>query len=62
MANNLIDSFAVVKDLTGKELAPTSESHAWFLVRKGKAKLLKVRDPMVIQLYREVSDCVLGGV
>ena len=47
--------FAFVVDIKGKKLAPTPENNAWYLIRKGRAKLLQ-RFPMVIELQREIPD------
>lgn len=47
--------FAFVIDIKGKKLAPTPENNAWYLIRKGRAKLLQ-RFPMVIELQREIPD------
>ena len=47
--------FAFVVDIKRKKLAPTPEGNAWYLIRKGKAKLLQ-KAPMVIQLQREIPD------
>ena len=44
--------YAFVQDINGVLLSPTKESKAWYLIRKGKAKLLQ-KDPLVIQLQRE---------
>lgn len=45
--------FAFVVDIKGKKLAPTPENNAWYLIRKGRAKLLQ-KFPMVIELQREI--------
>ena len=47
--------FAFVVDNKGKKLAPTPENNAWYLIRKGRAKLLQ-KCPMLIQLQREIPD------
>lgn len=43
-----------VLDADGKILAPTKRTKAWYLVRKGRAKLV-TKDPMTIQLVRVVE-------
>ena len=48
-------NYAFVLDAEGKPLAPTKEQKAWFLVRKGRAKLIS-KYPMVIQLKKTVPD------
>jgi len=45
--------FAFVVDIKGKKLAPTPDNNAWYLIRKGRAKLLQ-KFPMVIELQREI--------
>lgn len=44
--------YAFVQDINGVLLSPTKECKAWYLIRKGKAKLLQ-KEPLVIQLQRE---------
>ena len=48
-------NYAFVLDVNGKQLAPTKENKAWFLVRKKRATLVS-KYPMVIQLNREIPD------
>lgn len=48
-------NYAFVLDANGKQLAPTKENKAWFLVRKKRATLIS-KYPMVIQLNREIPD------
>ena len=48
-------NYAFVLDANGKQLAPTKEQKAWFLIRKKRATLVS-KYPMVIQLNKEVSD------
>ena len=48
-------NYAFVLDANGKQLAPTKENKAWFLVRKKRATLVS-KYPMVIQLNREIPD------
>lgn len=48
-------NYAFVLDANGKQLAPTKEQKAWFLIRKKRAMLVS-RYPMVIQLYKEIPD------
>lgn len=43
--------YAFVLDAKGKQLSPTKEQKAWYMIRKGKAKLVS-KYPMVIQLQR----------
>lgn len=42
-------NYAFVLDANGKQLAPTKEQKAWFLIRKKRATLVN-KYPMVIQL------------
>lgn len=44
-------NYSFVLDADGKPLAPTKEVKAWYMVRKGKAKLVS-KYPMTIQLKR----------
>ena len=46
-------SFALDSD--GKPLSPTKETKAWYMIRKGKAKLVS-KYPMIIQLNRVIPD------
>ena len=48
-------SYAFVLDANNKQLAPTKEQKAWFLIRKKRATLLS-RYPMVIQLKKKIPD------
>lgn len=48
-------NYAFVLDANGKQLAPTKETKAWFLIRKKRATLVS-KYPMVIQLNKEISD------
>ena len=48
-------SYAFVLDASGKQLAPTKEQKAWFLIRKKRAILVS-KYPMVIQLKKEIPD------
>lgn len=48
-------NYAFVLDANGKQLAPTKEQKAWFLIRKKRATLVS-KYPMVIQLNRKIPD------
>lgn len=48
-------NYAFVLDATNKQLAPTKETKAWFLIRKKKATLVS-KYPMIIQLNKEISN------
>lgn len=48
-------SYAFVLDANGKQLAPTKEQKAWFLIRKKRAVLVS-KYPMIIQLKKEIPD------
>ena len=48
-------SYSFVLDANGKQLAPTKEPKAWFLIRKKRAALVS-KYPMVIQLNKEIPD------
>jgi len=48
-------NYSFVLDANGKPLSPTKETKAWYMIRKGKAKLV-AKYPMVIQLNRVISD------
>lgn len=48
-------NYAFVLDANGKQLAPTKETKAWFLIRKKRATLVS-KYPMVIQLNKEIPD------
>ena len=45
-------SYSFVLDANGKQLAPTKEPKAWFLIRKKRAALVS-KYPMVIQLKKK---------
>ena len=46
-------NYSFVLDADGKSLSPTKEVKAWYMVRKGKAKLVS-KYPMTIQLKRVI--------
>ena len=48
-------NYSFVLDADGKPLSPTKETKAWYMVRKGKAKLVS-KYPMVVQLNRIISN------
>ncbi len=48
-------NYTFVLDANGKQLAPTKEQKAWFLIRKKRATLVS-KYPMVIQLNKEIPD------
>ena len=48
-------TYAFVLDANNKQLAPTKEQKAWFLIRKKRATLVS-RYPMVIRLKKKISD------
>ena len=48
-------TYAFVLDANNKQLAPTKEQKAWFLIRKKRATLVS-KYPMVIQLKKKISD------
>lgn len=48
-------NYVFVLDANGKQLAPTKEQKAWFLIRKKRATLVS-KYPMIIQLNKEISD------
>ena len=48
-------NYAFVLDANGKQLAPTKEQKAWFLIRKKRATLVS-KYPMVIQLNKKIPD------
>ena len=48
-------NYAFVLDVNGKQLSPTKEQKAWFLIRKKRATLV-CKYPMVIQLNKEIPD------
>ena len=48
-------SYAYVVDYNGTPLSPTKESKAWYMIRKGKATLIR-KYPMTIRLFRVIPD------
>lgn len=48
-------NYAFVLDADGKQLAPTKEQKAWFLIRKKRAALVS-KYPIVIRLNKEIPD------
>ena len=48
-------NYAFVLDANGKQLAPTKEQKAWYLIRKKRATLVS-KYPMVIQLNKEIQN------
>lgn len=48
-------NYAFVLDANGKQLAPTKEQKAWYLIRKKRAILVS-KYPMVIQLNKEIPN------
>ena len=48
-------NYTFVLDANGKQLAPTKEQKAWFLIRKKRATLVS-KYPMVIQLNKKIPD------
>lgn len=48
-------NYAFVLDANGKQLAPTKETRAWYLIRKKRATLVS-KYPMVIQLNKKIPD------
>ena len=46
--------YSFVMDVDGKILAPTKIAKAWYLIRKGRAKLI-TKQPMTIQLVKVVE-------
>lgn len=48
-------NYVFVLDVNGKQLAPTKEQKAWYLIRKKRAKLVS-KYPMVIQLNKEIPN------
>ena len=48
-------NYAFVLDTNGKQLAPTKEQKAWYLIRKKRATLVS-KYPMVIQLNKEIQN------
>lgn len=48
-------NYVFVLDANGKQLAPTKEGKAWYLIRKKRAALVR-KYPMVIQLNKKIPD------
>ena len=48
-------NYCFVLDDDGKPLSPTKEVKGWYMIRKGKARLVS-KYPMVIQLNRKIPD------
>lgn len=48
-------NYVFVLDANNKQLAPTKEQKAWFLIRKKRAILVS-KYPMVIQLKKKIPD------
>lgn len=48
-------NYVFVLDANGKQLAPTKENKAWFLIRKKRATLVS-KYPMVIQLNKQILN------
>ena len=48
-------NYCLVVDADNKPLAPTKENKGWYLIRKGRAKLLS-KYPMIIQLNKVIKD------
>lgn len=48
-------NYAFVLDANGKQLAPTKEQKAWFLIRRKRATLVS-KYPLVIQLKKKIPD------
>ena len=48
-------NYAFVLDADGKQLAPTKEQKAWFLIRKKRAVLVS-KYPMVIRLKKKILE------
>ena len=48
-------NYVFVLDANGKQLAPTKEVKAWYLIRKNRATLVR-KYPMVIQLNKKIPD------
>ena len=47
--------YAFVLDANNKQLAPTKEQKAWFLIRRKRATLVS-KYPLVIQLKKKIPD------
>ncbi|MBQ7431381.1 RRXRR domain-containing protein [Butyrivibrio sp.] len=48
-------NYSFVLDADGKPLSPTKETKAWYMIRKGKARLVS-KYPMVVQLNKIISN------
>ena len=48
-------SYCFVLDADDKPLSPTKEAKGWYMVRKGKAKLV-LKYPMTIRLNRAIQE------
>lgn len=48
-------NYCFVLDASGKQLAPTKEQKAWFLIRKKRATLVS-KYPMVIKLTKIINE------
>jgi len=48
-------NYAFILDADGKQLSPTKEQKAWFLIRKKRATLVS-KYPMVIQLNKTIPN------
>ena len=48
-------SYVFVIDADGKQLSPTKETKAWFLIRKKRATLVS-KYTMVIQLHKTIDQ------
>lgn len=48
-------NYSFVLDADGKPLSPTKETKAWYMIRKGKAKLVS-KYPMVVQLNKIIPN------
>ena len=48
-------NYSFVLDVDGKPLSPTKEVKAWYMIRKGKAKLVS-KYPMVVHLNRTIPE------
>ncbi len=52
-------NYVFVLDVDGKQLSPTKEQKAWFLIRKKRATLVR-KYPMVIQLNKTIPENEIG--
>lgn len=48
-------NYSFVLDADGKPLSPTKETKAWYMIRKGKVKLIS-KYPMVVQINRIIPN------